>query len=65
MVKEVEPSFQKTILFSIRQMSQKHNLRNPVLHTIKWKDTIIERELPWKILEMQFYENSSCEDQII
>ena len=65
MVKEVEPSFQKTILFSIRQMSQKHNLRNPVLHTIKWKDTIIERELSWKILEMQFYENSSCEDQII
>ena len=65
MVKEVEPSFQKTILFSIRQMSQKHNLRNPVLHTIKWKDAIIERELSWKILEMQFYENSSCEDQII
>ena len=65
MVKEVEPSFQKTILFSIRQMSQKPNFRNPTLHTIKWKDTIIERELPWKVLEMQLYQNSSCEDQII
>ena len=64
MVNEVEPSFQKTILFSIRQMSQKDNLGNPALHTIKWKDTIIERELPWKVLGMQFHQNSSWRDQI-
>ena len=45
-------------------MSQKHNLGNPALHTIKWKDTIIEREFPWKVLGMQFHQNSSWEDQI-
>ena len=54
----------KIILFSIRQMSQKHNLDNPELYTIKSKDTIIEREVTWKVLGIKFHQNSSWKDQI-
>ena len=45
-------------------MSQKHNLDNPELCTIKSKDTIIEREVTWKVLGIKFYPNSSLKDQI-
>ena len=54
----------KTILFSTRQMSQKHNLDNPELYTIKSKDTIIKREVTRRVLEIKFYPDSSWEDQI-
>ena len=54
----------KTILFSTRQMSQIHNLDNPELHTIKSKDTIIEREVTWKVLGIKFHQNSSWKDHI-
>ena len=54
----------KTILFSTLQMSQKHNLDNPELYTIKSKDTIIKKEVTWKVLGIKFHENSSCKDQI-
>ena len=45
-------------------MSQKHNLDNPELYTIKSKDTIIEREVTWKVLGIKFHQNSSWKDQI-
>ena len=54
----------KTILFSTRQMSQKHHLDNPELYTIKSKDTIIKREVTWKVLGIKFHQNSSWKDQI-
>ena len=40
----------KRILFSTRQMSEKHNLDNPELYTIKLKDTFVERQLKEKLL---------------
>ena len=45
-------------------MSQKHNLDNPELCTIMSKDTIIEREVTWKVLGIKFHQNSSWKDQI-
>ena len=54
----------KTILFPTQQLSQKHNLDNPELYTIKSKDTIIERVVTWKVLGIKFHQNSSWEDQI-
>ena len=67
MVKEVKPIFDtdktKIILFSTRQMSQKHNLDKPELYTIKSKDTIIKREVTWTVLGMKFHQNSSWKDQ--
>ena len=54
----------KTILFPTRQLSQKHNLDNPELYTIKLKDTIIERVVTWKVFGIKFHQNSSWEDQI-
>ena len=44
-------------------MSQKHNLDNPELYTIKSKDSIIKREVTWRVLEIKFYPDSSWEDQ--
>ena len=44
-------------------MSQKNNLDNPELQIIKSKDTIIEREVTWKVLEIQFHQNNSWKDQ--
>ena len=45
-------------------MSQKHNLDNPELYTIKSKNTIIKREVTWKVLGIKFHQNSSWNDQI-
>ena len=54
----------KTIPFSTCQMSQKHNLDNPELYTIKSKDTIIEREVTWKVLGIKSHQNSSWKDHV-
>ena len=54
----------KTILFSTRQMSQKHHFGNPELYTIESKDIIIKGEVTWKVLGIKFYQNSSWKDQI-
>ena len=40
----------KTILFSTRQISQKNNVDNTELHTIRSKDIITERVVTWKVL---------------
>ena len=53
----------KTILFSTRQMSQKHDLDNPDLYTIKLKDTVTERDVTWKVLGINFHQNSSWKNQ--
>ena len=54
----------KTILFSTRLMPQKHHLESPELYTIKSKDTIIKREVTWKVLGIKCHRNSSWKDQI-
>ena len=53
----------KTILFSTRHMSQKHNLDNPEFYTIKSKDTIIKREVTSKVLGTKFHRSSSWKDK--
>ena len=53
----------KTILFQLDR-SQKHHLDNPELYTVKSKDTIIKREVAWKVLGITFHQNSSWKDQI-
>ena len=40
----------KTILFATRQISQKNNVDNTELHTIRSKDIITERVVTWKVL---------------
>ena len=45
-------------------MAQKHHLDNPELYTIKLKDTVIRREVTWKVLGIKFHESSSWKDQI-
>ena len=40
----------KTILFSTRQISQKNNVDNTELYTIRSKDIITERVVTWKVL---------------
>ena len=45
-------------------MSEKHNLDNLELYTIKSRDTIIERAVTWKVLRIKFHQNSSWKDEI-
>ena len=45
-------------------MSEKHNLDNLELYTIKSRDTIIEKAVTWKVLRIKFHQNSSWKDEI-
>ena len=45
-------------------MSQKDNLDNPELYSIKLADSIIKREVTWKVLRIKFHQNSIWKDQI-
>ena len=46
-------------------MPQKHHLDNPELYTTKLKDTVIRREVTWKVLGIKFHESSSWKDHTI
>ena len=44
-------------------MLQKHDLDNPDLYTIKSKDIVTERDVTWKVLGINFHQNSSWKNQ--
>ena len=58
-------SKKSNLVFNTRQMSQKHNLHNPELCTMKSEDIIIKRGVTWKVLGIKFHQNSSWKNQII